>query len=424
MQRHISSYLTGFNIRTDIEDSKQKESFSSYIIIFLLLYITSSYYLNVSNVVPGIVSVLLLLFSVIIGIFLNAKDFKLNFSLERLFLLFFLLIVALISAFIYQDGIYNHVIILAAVISGYLFTLSYSFNRFVKIYTNLMYFISIFSLVVFLIVSLYPSILYFAPIVGQRVGVNVHNLFFSVALPGAEFNRNYGFFWEPGAFEVYLNMALMFELFLTTKVRRKYIIIFIATIATTFSTTGYFALVPIIIAYILKDKNYLLKNLRIFKYIALLIIVVPLMFKLMPEDYSRLLFGKLNGVFTESGSTHFSTSVRINAVVYPFYEFIKSPFIGIGYEKYLSMAAEKLYTMPTCTPINWFTLFGVLWGIPCNYYYLKNSFRYKCGTFSKILLAIAMLIIIFSEDFIRIAFIYVLVFYGVDSVKFTNKVEN
>lgn len=396
---------------------KYKDKFNSYIIVFILIYMTSSYYTTGVKTIPGIVIVMSLFFATIVSVLLSRKNIAENFNPKGFLLLLFMFIVALLSCLICGDNIYHYAILLFSVVTGYLITLSYSFNKFANALLEVMYFLSVFSLVVFLAVWIYPSVIDYAPIIGQRAGLNVHNLLFAVALPEAEFNRNYGLFWEPGAFQTYLNLALTFELFINKKIRMKYVFVFIAAIVTTFSTTGYFALALILIAYILNSKKLLLKIKHMFKYFVAFLIVGLMVFNFWPNDYTYLLFGKLAGIFSEGGSSDFSTSVRINAIIYPFYEFIKSPLIGIGYEKYLSMASEKLYTMPTCTPINWFALFGVLWGIPCSYYYLRNTLRFHCGLISKFLLGIALLLIIMSEDYTRIAFIYVLIFYGVGKFK-------
>lgn len=397
-----------------------KDKPSSYIIVFLLIYITSSYFFTVTNIVPGIATIVFLFFASILSIVLNERDFKKNFSIKSFLLLLFMLIVALMSALFNGDGIYNHTILIFAVISGYLITIAYSFDRFINIYLKVMYFISAFSIFVFLVVLIFPSVITYAPVIGQRDGVNVHNLVFSVALPGSEFNRNYGFFWEPGAFQVYLNLALIFELFITKRLRKKYVLAFILAVITTFSTTGYIVLLPILVAYMLNNKGLVLRYKNTFKYIIAIIVVALIAFRFMPDDYIRLLFGKLEGLFSESGSSHFSTTVRVNAIIYPFFEFLKSPIVGVGYEKYLLVAKEKIYSMPTFTPINWFALFGILWGFPCNYYYLKNILRFRCGLISKISLLIALVLVIMSEDFIRIAFIYVFIFYGAGKINKNN----
>jgi hypothetical protein len=396
---------------------KYKDKYYSYIMVFILIYMTSSYYTTVVKRIPGIVIVMSLFFAAIISVLLNRKNMGTNFNSRSFILLLFMFVASVLTCFIHGDGIYYYAIILFAVVTGYLITLSYSFNKFANAFIKVMYYISAFSLIIYFAVLIYPSIVDYAPIIGQRGESNVHNFLFAVALSGAEYNRNYGLFWEPGAFQTYLNLALIFELFINDKIRMKYIVVFVIAIATTFSTTGYIALLPILLAYILNNRIMVQKHKHTYKYYAAIIFVSCVILKLLPDNYAFLAFGKLNGLFTDSEISNFSVSVRMNSIIYPFYEFIKSPAIGVGYGKFLSMAAEKLYLMPTCTQINWLAIFGVLWGIPCNYYYLRNNLRFHCGLISKIFLAIALSLILISEDYIIIAFIYVLIFYGAGNIK-------
>lgn len=406
--------------KQSINEIEFKEKRSSYIIIFLLIYITSSYFATISGLVSGTICIVGLIFISILSVILNNRNFKENFNLKSYLLLLLLIIVSLVSSFIYGDGIYNHIIILSAVISGYLVTLAYSFERFINVYLKIMYFISVFSIIVYLIVSFVPSILNFTPVIGYRVGVEVHNLFFLslyLELNLIEIMVCFG----SSAFQVYLNLALIFELFTKKTVRKRYVVGFIIAIITTFSTTGYIVLVPILLAYLINNGRINMNYKKTYKYFLVISLLSFLVLEFMPEEYIRLIFGKLEGVFSEGGSTNFSTTVRVNAIVFPFYEFIRSPLIGVGYRQYLAMAAEKIFTMPTFTPINWFALFGLLWGVSCNYYYLRNIMHFKSGNISRCLIAIALLLVIMSEDFIRIAFMYVLIFYGTKNFKRNKK---
>ena len=69
-------------------------------------------------------------------------------------------------------------------------------------------------------------------------------------------NRNSGMFWEPGAFQGFLNMALFFAMYIKQqRFMRLKILIMITAIITTFSTTGYLALAYIVTLYVLTSKR-------------------------------------------------------------------------------------------------------------------------------------------------------------------------
>ena len=72
------------------------------------------------------------------------------------------------------------------------------------------------------------------------------------------FNRNSGFYWEPGTHGGFLCLALFINLFYRKeKLTSKFNIIFIITILTTLSTTTYLALFFVIVAYL---KNFIVRR--------------------------------------------------------------------------------------------------------------------------------------------------------------------
>lgn len=67
--------------------------------------------------------------------------------------------------------------------------------------------------------------------------------------------RNAGPFWEPGVFAIFLNIGLFFNLFLKKVFFEITNILFIICIITTFSTTGYIALIANITFFTLANKK-------------------------------------------------------------------------------------------------------------------------------------------------------------------------
>ena len=92
--------------------------------------------------------------------------------------------------------------------------------------------------------------------------MRVYNLYYT-QLGNPEYGlvygaRNCGPFWEPGAFQGFLNLSLWFELTLNRK-RDLYwkirVAVFIITVLTTLSTGGYVVLFTILLFYFIQDKK-------------------------------------------------------------------------------------------------------------------------------------------------------------------------
>lgn len=118
--------------------------------------------------------------------------------------------------------------------------------RFPKVYVETMVFIAVISLVGFV----YNN--YVGVIPGVRHSDAAVSIYIYNQLDGIYsgfVSRNCGMFWEPGAYQGYLNIAVMFALLFDEVKKVKYqILILIITILTTKSTTGY-AVLAFILAY-------------------------------------------------------------------------------------------------------------------------------------------------------------------------------
>jgi hypothetical protein len=115
---------------------------------------------------------------------------------------------------------------------------------------NVIFYLCLFNLIIYfdyLGPKIFTILLNFLPNLSTTESNEYLNLIFFNPFITSEYGdvkfdmRNNGIFWEPGAYQFVLNFALLFEL---NKFRRKnYIIFFIISIITTFSTTGFLLLI-------------------------------------------------------------------------------------------------------------------------------------------------------------------------------------
>lgn len=131
--------------------------------------------------------------------------------------------------------------------------------------------------------------------------MRVYNIYYTQLgnpIDGFNVTRNCGPFWEPGAFQGFLNLSLWFELTYNRErdiYWRIRIIVFIITILTTLSTGGYVALFVVLFFYLLTDKHHV-SALRFVWLVLLLVIAVYLSLNLsflwnkIATDEARLVF--------------------------------------------------------------------------------------------------------------------------------------
>lgn len=135
-------------------------------------------------------------------------------------------------------------------------------SKFVNIYVDLVYYISLICLILWIIclfpfgLSLLKSVASSFPLLGWDNIENNTNVvttlyIFSIPLEYDGVIRNSGPFWEPGRFTIYITLALSIVLFyFKEKITSKRSLVLILTNITTFSTTGYVAMAVIFFGYI------------------------------------------------------------------------------------------------------------------------------------------------------------------------------
>ena len=150
-------------------------------------------------------------------------------------------------------------------------------QRFITTYVNLIYFLSIISLVFYVL-------FFFPQITSQLISIAIKDPLFPLKTQSYQlspnfilinFNgykelRNSGPFWEPGAFSVYINIALLLNILVKNKIFNKKNLLFTITIITTLSTAGFLTLFFII------SSVYVLLNPSLKKVFILIPIIILL----------------------------------------------------------------------------------------------------------------------------------------------------
>lgn len=298
----------------------------------------------------------------------------------------------------------------------------YNFKYFIKIYIRSMVILSAFSLLVFLInitlLNIYPSIVYSWPwTITNATGVTANNYILSIFQTSYRgFERNFGLFREPGAYQTFLIIAIYFSAFYYKNINMKHLLILSLAVITTLSTTGVIGLFIILILIFLnnldnQNTNNIILLFSFFSFLAITILIIN------PQDILNLIFGKLKGN-AQSGST----TVRLYSFIEPLKVLYNKSIFGIGYIGLSNHAKALGYNMNTCTFTNWFGMYGIGVGIFLNYHYLKFPL-FKGKKFLNVGLVLLFYVIIFSQDYASNTFIFILICYSItnsNNLKYNN----
>lgn len=376
--------------------------------LFMLIFLTSSFVVT-NNIISSAATIGLWLLT----FFLLFLKWNKNVNPQLLFVAFVSLGCIWTTNIIRNENTRNTFVLSFAFLTALLFVVNYTFLEFKKVYIQIMKIICTISLVMFLLYLLLPALNnYF--VVKNANGHLYSNLY--IYVNSEAYIRNMSMFWEPGAFQTFVALALLFEV-VNESPNIKTIAIFIISIITTFSTTGYIALAMIFLVVML-DRKY--ENNKI-RRVVLCIILVLVIFtfgnqELLFSTNSSTVFGKLIGFFNNRDYNRYdsfnSASVRYFAIIKPAEAFIKAPILGWGYQGLSLETSQYTHGMNTCTFINWFATYGVLFGtimvVGCNKLVamLYNDFSRR----------IAVLLVLFtitaSENYVNNAFVWGLMLYG------------
>lgn len=393
-----------------INKLKQREKID-YVLIFLLLFIPNGYTLSIYS---GTVRLLMCL-GLVALISSRNPGLKKKFDKQSFLILIGVFCNISLTVLVNMEGLKQLIITFSFFLTAYIYTIYFCFDDFITKFIRVMSFLCIFSLILYFTAIFLPQLVMRLPTAHNVLDKSVYNALFSTITINDYLIRNQGIFWEPGAFQTFINIALIFNLFLIRENHMKNLIVFSTTLFTTYSTTGYIVGLVIVLAFILhslskKDQKRKKGMLSFVSIIIILLIVGIFFYNNLPNSAKYQLFGKVAN-HMENGNNS-STAVRINAIIIPLQEFIKNPIWGNGTLGMSEIALVSGYKMNTATIINWFAMFGIFMGLCMNYGLYKLCMKLECKKNIKTLLFVAFLLTLISEDYVRNPSILVFVFYG------------
>lgn len=234
-----------------------------------------------------------------------------------------------LSAIINLDFSLTYFVRIVLITAGFMFARKIRLGDFLKVFELIIFYIAIYSIVIYTLSRLFPQILNIFPPLYSIKDLHYYNAFFCVIpsfLNGDWFDRLWGPFREPGVFQMYLNMALLFYIYLNKKLSVSRAIVYVVAIILTQSTTGYIVLSFNLLYYVF----YVLKR---FSFQSCIIVALLLGGFIWLNDSSTLLLteGKVFYKLTDEG---IDASVARFASVWGNIEiFGHNPITGVGYSQ-------------------------------------------------------------------------------------------
>jgi len=300
-----------------LNTSLKKKRFSLWMVL-LCIFVTDAMSFPVSqNVKVLFISFIGLM--ALLQIILD-KTYKPTAFENQIVVIYILLI--LFVQFIHFDFSLSYEYKIFQLLIGLLIARSLSIPTFGYRYVQVMKVVVILSILIWLLLATGIPFWQYFPESGEG---DYHTMFFYVVMKDLPDKiRNFGPFYEPGIYQIYLNVALAFYLFSVKKYFSKFTLyILIVGIISTFSTAGYFCMSLLLIAYKYEESN----KLSIKNAFILLFFLTAILLLLSNPAIDELVFGKLS----IENSSYKSFAIRLNDIIYYFDVWKSNPIFGAGF---------------------------------------------------------------------------------------------
>ncbi|MAA58411.1 MAG: hypothetical protein CL855_08145 [Cryomorphaceae bacterium] len=299
----------------------------------------------------------------------------------------------------------------ARILIPFMIPLLISFQDFAKIYLRIIIFLALSSVVIFLLLLVDSNWYRAFPKTVGLTGLEYFNLFLFVVSDNGEISRNNSIFWEPGAFQGFLTLGLLFEIYLYKLKRIKNIVILCLASVTTVSTTGYIIL---LILLILLTTNFIssrptkIKKSHLTLGLPLVLLCIAFMAPLFFES-----------VFAKFGENNQSSFIRFSSTIVDLMVFVESAFYGLGLSNYsvkVPDIAYQLFYLEMGGSTNSITyhlaVYGVLFVIPLLWMYLKFCRLLTQDMMQAVFIFIIIMLTFATENFFSSLLWLTLGFYG------------
>jgi hypothetical protein len=335
-----------------VSDMNQREVYVNYFMVYLLLFTSGSHRYFQS---PDKFLVLIFMVSVLIWTLFTERKINKGFVLYVVAFMGFQLIINL-----YTDGGLS----LSSIISTTIrLTLAYLIlkivgREFASTFVNLVVLLAVVSLFGYLsdTFGMFGNLIRMLP----RVGDIGYEGFLYLFQFQDHIDRNNSIYFEPGAYQAFINAGLFLLFFVDMKLslarQRIYILILLATLLTTFSTTGILIFAIIFCLFLLKSTIMTASGKFALVGVILSAIVI------FAAQFQHVVFEKINDFIDVEDITDSSNLRSFDALVDM--EIFKRHLFGVGYDEYVTMVSSIGLISAGQTSSNGITRTLAIYGFP------------------------------------------------------------
>ena len=360
------------------------EIIARYVITVLLIYMSGSIFFISFNYSKAVIAVLAA--SLIVAFIRNRLSMGIR-SNAIIMIAVFCISMGVTVLTTGENNTNSYIAIGLQMVTALTVAATVDYQSFKRTYIKIMFVLASISIVAFAVSQIYPNIIYYFKKTDAIASLCYYNAYVYI-FPGVVgysrdivFNRNLGIFWEPGAYQAFLNLALLFlldgdEKIFSNRTSKMYLAVFVFTIFTTFSTTGYLVLALIAVAYWNKIKKDYFKNSISFEITILLIILASIIANKYGFQISDF------NMREKVGTGNAYNRLTLDQLSY-------ISLLGISFSKYY---AQELFSGNSI--LHTFICLGCIFGSVLIYGYIRYVFKMT----KKPIISLAALMMCFSSE--------------------------
>lgn len=276
---------------------------------------------------------------------------------------------------------------------------------FIRSYTNFFVYYGFFSLTMYIVGLVLPEFIYSLPTAYNDAGTGYRHLYIYFYQGIELWNfRNAGIFWEAGAFQVFLVLALIFESFIIKGNVNKRIILILSIIST-------FSIIGIVIVGLCIGIFWFNKKSKMAFLTPLLLL--PL---ILTNGYvQKMIDDKFSG-------THSSGNERLVGQIADIKVWTDYPLFGAGLEKYEYLFKANAYELGAVVPtstnsfLGMMALNGLLYSLLIFISLFLFVFLLKISCKEKLLILFIFILLLSSQGVLNQILFLCILFYGIENL--------
>lgn len=300
---------------------------------------------------------------------------------------------------------------------GFLFARNFSFEAFAETFEKIMFFFAVTSVFFTILATINKALVASFPVFYNSAGTAFYNMLVCMITVSGETVRNYGIFREPGVFQMFLMVGLLFYTYFGKEFKIYRFFIYIVAVGLTYSTTGYIALMIYLILYLVKDNRKLAEKKK--KIAVVVLIIVGLLLLLLTTDLlssDGIVFDKFSNMKRHTTIARFA-SISANIEMW-----LQSPIFGKGliyvsdtFPEISLMRYGYASTHNTNTLFCELATYGILYTVIFVVGYIRLVKIISKRKIEQCLIGAVLLVLVFGEKLTFSPIVYILMFYGLSN---------